>query len=167
MCEAKPEDVIEEISPVPKPHLMLVRSTRSVPKLVETMQAALSDVQDRADRRGRRLALRSALAGLVFAYWAHLFDHKKALLDPKRDRIIQQRLAECEDDVSQILYAMDMAAKDDWVMGLSARASHRNDSIEYLLRDRGMVEKFGERSKGFRTGQTHPMAAKYVPPEVE
>lgn len=145
------------------PSLQLVRQERTVPAIVAELPAALAEVRAQGTTRHQQRRLRAALAGLVFSYWAHKFHHQRAILDPKRDKLIQQRLLECEDNVSDLLWALDMAAKDDWVTGEDPKSRHPNDSIEYLFRDRGMVEKFGDRSRRFRENAIHPMAAKYVP----
>ena len=144
------------------PALKLVRTDTRVPDIVANLPAVMAAVQQEVDAARQLARYRAALAGLVFAYWAHRFHHKKARLDPKRDRLIQHRLIECEDNVSDLLWMLDAAAKDDWVNGTAPNAKHPNDSIDYLFRDRGMVEKFGERSKGFRDSIPHPLAVKHL-----
>ena len=123
----------------------------------------MAEVREQADIRHARRKLRSALAGLIFSYWALKFRHPRAILDPKRDKLIQQRLAECDDSADDLIYALDGAAKDPWVTGEDPKCRHPNDSIEYLFRDRGMVEKYAERTAGFRENRTHPIIVKYVP----
>jgi len=142
--------------------LSLVGKEVTTPAIVAALPQMLDEVRAAADRRGQQTMFRSALAALVFAYWSHLFNHKRARLDVKRNRLIQARLAECEDDVSEILWALDAAAKDEWVRGTAPNARHPNDSLEYLLRDLGQVERWGERSPGWRDGRVHPLAKKHL-----
>ena len=141
---------------------LVPREEVTTPAIVAALPDLLAEVTRVVDERARNARFRAACAGMVFAYWAHLFDHKRSRLDLKRDRLIQQRLAECDDCVSELLWALDMAAKDEWVRGLDPRSRHPNDSLEYLLRDRGQVEKFGERSPRFRAGEIHPLAKKHL-----
>lgn len=141
---------------------LVPRTEVTTPAIVAALPELLAEVSKQVDERARLARFRAACAGMVFAYWAHLFDHRRSRLDSKRDRLIQQRLAECDDCVSELLWALDMAAKDDWVRGLDPRSRHPNDSVEYLFRDRGMVEKFGERSLKFRAGEIHPLARKHL-----
>jgi hypothetical protein len=141
---------------------LIPRDEVTTPAIVAALPELLTQVTAMVDERARAARFRAACAGMVFAYWAHLFDHRRSRLDLKRDRLIQQRLVECDDCVSELLWALDMAAKDDWVRGNDPRSRHPNDSIEYLLRDRGMIEKFGERSLKFRAGEIHPLAKKHL-----
>lgn len=145
-----------------KSALQLVRQEATTPAIVAALPALLDEVRQIADRREHTQMFRAACSALIFAYWAHLFNHKRARLDAKRDRLIQNRLAECDDDVSELLWALDAAAKDDWVRGTAPNARHPNDSLEYLLRDRGQVERWGERSPGWRDGRVHPLAKKHL-----
>lgn len=143
--------------------LALVPSKEATtPAIVAALPTLLAEVEKAVTARARAEQFRAACAAMVFAYWAHLFDHKKARLDVKRDRLIQQRLQECDDCVSELLWALDMASRDDWVRGTDPRSRHPNDSIEYLMRDRGTIEKFGERSPQFRNGDIHPLAKKHL-----
>jgi hypothetical protein len=145
-----------------KKHLSLVRRETRVPDIIAALPDTLAAVESAAMERADKRHLRVALAGLTFAYWAHKFQHKRALLDPKRDRLIQARLEECGDNVSDLLWALDAAAKDPWVIGTDPKCRHPNDSLEYLFRDRGMVERFGDRMRGFREDQRHPLATKHL-----
>lgn len=144
-------------------NLALVRSERSVPAIIAELPVMLAEVAEAADARHAQRKLRSALAGLVFSYWSHKLRHLRAILDPKRDKLIQQRLLECDDHASDLLYCIDGAAKDPWVTGEDPKCRHPNDGIEYLFRDRGMVEKYAERTRGFRENRPHPMVERYVP----
>jgi hypothetical protein len=133
--------------------------------IVESLSADLADARTAAVERKQREKIRRALAGLVFAYWAAKFDHPRALLDEKRERRLMSRLQECDDNVSDLLWALDGALKDPWIMGTDPRSTRPYDDIQTILRDREQVEKFGDRTRGFRENRIHPMAKKYLMPE--
>lgn len=110
----------------------------------------------------QQVRIRRAMAGLVFAYWAAKFDHGRALLDPKREKKLMARLQECDDRVSDLLWALDGALRDDWVMGRDPRSTRRYDDLSTLLRDRETLERHASVTKGWRDGREHPLALKYL-----
>lgn len=135
---------------------------RSMADIVEHLSDDFVAVNRETKGRKDKERYRRALAGLVFAYWAAKYDHKRALLDPKRERRLMARLEECQDKVSDLLWALDGGLKDDWVMGRDRHSTRKYDDLETILRDRAQIEKFGERMKGFRDDLVHPMAKKYL-----
>lgn len=135
---------------------------RSKADIVAHLAADLEAVSHETSKRKQTEHRRKCLAGLVFAYWAAKYGHDRALLDPKREKKIIARLAECEDNVSDLLWALDGALKDDWIMGRDKHSTRKYDDIETILRDRAQIEKFGERTKGFRENRSHPMTTKYL-----
>lgn len=134
---------------------------RSATDIVEHLRADLSAAHSEAKAAKAKVKMRRAMAGLVFAYWTAKYDHPRALLDQARERRIMQRLEECQDKVSDLLWALDGARKDKWVMGEDRHSDRKYDGIEVILRDRSQVEKFAEKTKGFREDKDHPMWVKY------
>lgn len=102
-----------------------------------------------------------AKAGLIFAYWAKCLHHGRALLDKKRERRLLARLKENEGDVSELLYVIDGARADDWLMGRDVRSDRRYDGIETIFRDREQVERLAETCDDYRNAKPHPLAVKY------
>jgi hypothetical protein len=104
---------------------------------------------------------RKLQAEMVFLYWTARFAHAQAILDHKREARIMARLAENGGDVSELLYALDGAFHDDFIMGRNEHASKKaHDGIETLLRDRGQIERFAQTRKGYRDSQPHRLLAK-------
>lgn len=101
--------------------------------------------------------LREAKAKLVFAYWAAKWDHGNAVYDAKRQAQLLARLRENADDVSELLWVIDGAKRDDWP------DRRRYAGIEQLFRDRGAVEKFASLAPGYQRQEYHPMAEKFCP----
>ena len=97
----------------------------------------------------------------VFAYWQAKLGHPQAILDRQRRARLEARLRENGGDVSELLYAIDGALRDDWIMGRDPKAQRRYDGIETIFRDRGQVERFVATVPG-RNGQ-HPFLAQPVP----
>lgn len=111
-------------------------------------------------RTTERLKLDEAIqrmAEVVFAYWAARMAHPKAILDQKRERKIVARLKENRGDLGELLYVVDGARKDDWLMGRDPRAPRTYDGIETIFRDREQVERLANLTSGYRAGKPHPM----------
>lgn len=105
--------------------------------------------------------MQAAQATLVFAYWAKMMLKPRALLDEKREKRIVARLRENSGDVSELLYVVDGAKRDDFLMGRSLNASRPYNGIETIFRDREQVERLAETQLGYRKGTAHPLAVKY------
>jgi len=97
----------------------------------------------------------------AFAYWQARLGHPGAILDRKRAARIEQRLRENGGDVSELLYAVDGALRDDFLMGRDPKATRRFDGIETVFRDRAQVERLVASVPG-RNGQ-HPFLSQPVP----
>lgn len=130
--------------------------------VVQRLATVLDEVTAGARERISAEQRRKLQAGVVFAYWIHKFEHPRALMDDKRERVIVKRLEENGGDVSELLFALDGARNDGWVMGTDARAHHANDGVDFILRDRGSVEKFANTRKKYRDGMPHDLAEKYA-----
>ena len=100
---------------------------------------------------------RETKAKLVFSYWAAKWDHPRAVYDQKRRSRLEARLKENSDNVSELLWVVDGAKRDDW----AERPKYAG--IEQLFRDRGTVERLSVLVPGGRAGEVHPMALKYFP----
>lgn len=156
-------DMTEDEPPLPGTAVM----KRSAGDIVAKLAADLASVRAESVSRKQKLHLRKCLAGLVFAYWVAKFDHPRALLDRKREVRIMTRLEECGDNVSDLLYCLDGASKDPWVRGTDPKAPRAYDGLETIFRDREQIEKFAERTKGYRESRVHKMAEKYIGGSVE
>ena len=143
--------------------LPAIRGKRDVQAVMLRLATTLDEVT-----AGRRDALnrdqwRRIAAELVFAYWAKSFGKERSFLtdnDP-RERKILARMAENDDDVSELLYALDGAKRSKFLMG-DNESRTVYDGIETLLRDRAQVEKLSSKCKAWRDGEPHPMILKYA-----
>lgn len=130
----------------------------------DAVLARLSEVSDEIASGVRRsLAkdqMRRLAAELVFSYWVARFDHPRAKLDDARENRIISRLKENDDDVSELLYALDGAYHDDHIMGRKSGVVY--DGIETILRDRAQVERFSNTQQGFKEQKPHRAYVKYL-----
>lgn len=109
--------------------------------------------------------VRRMKAEMVFLYWQARYDHPKSVIvkNDKRIAKIIARLKENDDDVSELLYALDGASHDRWIMGLDPKSEGKKyDGLETILRDRAQVERFASTRKKFRDGVPHKLI-----PELE
>jgi hypothetical protein len=117
------------------------------------------------ERHAREAGLRLGIE-VVFAYWhARLGKNGKTVLDPKRERRILARLRENGGDVSELLYAIDGALRDDWIMGRDPKAPRAYDGIETIFRDRGQVERLATTVPSRR--ERHPFLEEQHVPAAE
>jgi len=142
---------------------MNLPARRSKDAILASLASDLAETSAEAKSQKQRQQFRRALAGLVFAYWAAKFDHPRALLDPKRERRLMARLEECGDNVSDLLWALDGAFRDDWIMGRDPRSTRKYDDLHTILRDREQIERFGGNMPGFRENRVHPLWLKHMP----
>jgi hypothetical protein len=93
-------------------------------------------------RLTKEAALRVA-AEVVFRYWRDRmgFDPARTVLTAKREQRIIARLKENHGDVSELLYCVDGALKDDWTMGRDARSTKPYNGTQTIFRDREKVEE--------------------------
>ena len=79
---------------------------------------------------------------VVFNYWrAKMGKADRTILDRKRRTRLISRLRENRGDVSELLYVVDGALRDEFLMGRDPAARRRYDGIETIFRDRGQVER--------------------------
>lgn len=150
--------------------LALVPSVRPLPPMrsptgaavIQRLGEVMAEVAEGSRERLTVEQARKLQAGVVFAYWMSKFAHPRALLDDRRERLIVKRLEENKGDVSELLFALDGARNDDWVMGTAPNARHTNDGIDYILRDRARVEQYANTRRKYREGRTHDLAEKYA-----
>lgn len=145
----------------PKPARRRLSLTgRPADDVIGALQILMSEVKQDADDRITVDEHRKLIAAFVFAYWAKKLNHDNARLDEKRERVLVKRLVENGDDVNELLYVVDGALRDDWIMGRDARSPKRYDGIETVFRDRAQVERLAL-AGGFRSGQRHALAERY------
>ena len=111
--------------------------------------------------RLKREALYAQMGEVVFAYWAAKLHHPGAILDRKRERRLLARLREADGDWGQLLYAVDGALRDDWLMGRAINSPRKYDGIETIFRDRAQVERLAEMCPKFCAGEPHALVKKY------
>jgi hypothetical protein len=133
--------------------LVELRSTPGLP--------AVGAVESQTHHRETVEAALHLAAETIFVYWQAKLGHPGALLDRKRSAKLEARLRENGGDVSELLYAVDGALRDDWLMGRDPKAPRRYDGIETVFRDRAQVERLVATAPG-RNGP-HPFLAQPVP----
>ena len=136
-------------------------TARSLALVKTTALGFLQQVREGTAERMKRDELYDKLAEVVFAYWAAKLHHPGAILDRKREKRILSRLRESQGDWSLLLYAIDGALRDDYLMGRDDRANRKYDGIETVFRDRAQVERLAELCPKFCAGQRHPLVTKY------
>jgi hypothetical protein len=117
--------------------------------------AVLTGVAEGARRRGDADRERAGQAEFVFAYWALVMEHPRAIYDDKRKRRIESALRENRGDVGELLYAVDGARKTPYLMGENETRT-RYDGIETVLRDRAQIEKLAAKCPAYQRGEPHP-----------
>jgi hypothetical protein len=140
--------------------LPAVRGPRNLAAIRQQLAQVLDEIATGTREKLSKEQARKLIAeNVIIGYWMAKYNHPKALIDPKRTRIVMRCLEENGDNVSEILYALDGAAKDKYVNG--EKDGQRHDEIEFLLRNRGSVEKFANLMKGYQLDKAHPTALKY------
>lgn len=128
----------------------------------QAMASAHAGVQQRmagVERGTVRARRRQALTEMVFGYWAMTYSKPSTVrLSPDRARVIARALEQNDDNLSEILFALDGARKDDWIMGRDARSSTKYDTPETILRDRGTIERHASRISAYTRSEDHPQA---------
>jgi len=109
--------------------------------LVLANAKALKVREKTADRKTKEAGLDLA-AEVVFRYWRDRmgFDPARTLLNEKRKSRIIARLRENGGDVSELLYVVDGALRDDWTMGRDARSTKPYNGTQTIFRDREKLE---------------------------
>lgn len=148
--------------------LSIVRQTpskppaRSVAEITESIATLMASVAAGTDARIANEKLLRWKAEVAFAYWAKRMGHERSLLDPKRERRLMERLRESDGDLHELLYAVDGAQRDDWIMGRDPRSPRKYDGDETIFRDRAQVERLARLVPAYNRGEPHPMAKKYA-----
>jgi hypothetical protein len=89
----------------------------------------------------------------LFAHWQSVMEHPRSVLDPKRERLLQQSIA--RHGFEDCWRAIDGCKADPWHQGANDRGT-RFDGLELIFRDVAHVEKF--------VGYLDPSRAKFVDP---
>lgn len=149
----------------PRRQAVAVASTGSLAvarRSVGAIRERIADTFTLAQAERTAALRRTAMAEIVFAYWAAKMGRAAStLLDAKRESRLVARLRENHDNLSELLYCVDGAARDDFLMGRSPRSEGRTyNGIEQIFRDRGQVERLSV-AGGYRDGATHPLVARH------
>lgn len=131
---------------------------KSVGGIVERLEEATKWARDADDKAKRR----RVYAALIFAYWAKVMGHDRVLFDEQREKRLTERLRENHDDVSELLYVVDGAKRDDFLMGRAVGTKKKYDEISTIFRDREQVERLAEACPKYRQRLEHPLAHKYL-----
>lgn len=150
-------------SPAPSAPVVRARSVLGtyglalpVGEIAAHINHALNIVSQETDARRRREAEIWLKAEFVFAYWAHSFGHTRSKYDPQgRGRYLRKRLVENDGDIGELLFVVDGAQKDDFLMGREPGKPKVHDAIETLFRDRGQVERLANMDHDYRAGKPH------------
>lgn len=145
------------------PALPAVRGPRNAIAIRDRLGVVFDQIAAQQRTRVSGEQLLKLQAEMVFLYWSAKFSHPNAMLDAKRERKIIDRLKENDSNVSELLYALDGASHDDWIMGKDPKTNGKKyDDIVTVLRDRGQVERFASTRRGYRDSKPHKLL-----PELE
>lgn len=149
------------VRPPEPPATALVRTNGKHPpsRIAAVVSDDMALAEQKAARRKARDAIFADAASVVFEYWRSRLGHKQTLYDDKREALICRQLHHGS-TLSDLLFAVDGVATDDWAMGRDARSPGRRDQLDVLFRDRGQIEKYASKVPAFEHGDMHPMAAK-------
>ena len=137
------------------------RPARSVAQITEGIAAVMASVSAGTEQRVAGEKLLRWKAEVAFAYWAKRMGHEQSLLDSQRERRLLARLRESDGNLHELLYAVDGAHRDDWIMGRDPKAPRKYDGIETVFRDRAQVERLAGLCPKWVRGELHPLAVKY------
>ena len=146
---------------VPEPATGLVtraeKTRTAVARCVEFRDRLQGVMAPAAKREKEKQDRQNDTAALVFSYWQVVMGKPRAVMDPTRVTRIKARLRENLGNVSELLYAIDGARTDDWLMGRDTRSRGKSyNGIETIFRDRAIVEKLAERVGGYKRDEPHP-----------
>lgn len=128
--------------------------------LVVQGQAAFARLAALSEQEAEVKRIREEMVSLAFAYWAIRTNHLNALQDPKRERILRNRLVENSNNINELLFVVDGLKRDKSLMGDNDRG-RKYDGIETIYRDRAIVERLAELG-GYSPGTTHPQVAELM-----
>ena len=117
----------------------------------------LADVQAGTQRRLRATEVLELKAEMAFTYWAARLSHNGTRLDKKRLHRLMARLRENDGDIDELLYVVDGALCDLYLMGQN-QSGTKYDGIETIFRDRGQVERLAMLAH-YTPGKQHKMVA--------
>jgi hypothetical protein len=138
------------------PALPPVRGVRRAENVRDALVRTFAEISEGTRTAMRSEQLRTLQARMVWLYWTAKFDHEHAIYDPKREARIVARLRENDGNVSELLYALDGAFHDDYVMGRGQYAGQgRRDQIHFILRDREQIERYAAQRKRYRQQLPH------------
>lgn len=140
----------------------LVRGGKLTPaKVLEAIGTVFAELSESTDKRLAVDDERALKAQMCFLYWVAKFKHFGAIATPERLRRIVARLKENDGDIGEILYALDGAFRDDWLMGRDPRSNGKKwDDVDTILRDRAQVERLARAMPAFVKGKPHPLIPK-------
>lgn len=140
--------------------LPAIRGKKDVVAIRDRMATVFAEVSQQSEARMSADDMRKLQAEMIFLYWAARFKHQGALLDRKREGKIIERLKENSGDVSELLYALDGAAHDPWIIGTDPKSNGKKyDDIPTIFRDRSQIERFAETRRGYREKAPHKLLA--------
>jgi hypothetical protein len=127
------------------------------------LQRNAEQVTEHAAKNKQKEKDRKEAATLVFQYWATEMGKTRTVLDAKRLKRLMVRLEENGDNVGELLYAVDGAKNDNWLMGRDPRTPRAYPPTEPILRDRSQVERLAETRNGYKQGKVHPLLREDAP----
>lgn len=129
---------------------------RTPADMLARLSHVFAEISNGSAERMTKERERALAAEMVFLYWQAKYGKQRTRPDRKRLARIEARLKENENDVSELLYALDGGHADDYLMARGAHSDHRAyDGIETLLRDRSQVERLAGTRKKFLAGLPH------------
>lgn len=95
---------------------------------------------------------------VAFSYWVAKFGHRRCLLDQddSRWKAVYRQLTKNNDDISEILYAIQECSKDEW-----RREDMGRHDLTIICRDRAHIERFANRSRAYRNNEPHPLLDRF------
>lgn len=134
-----------------------------VPRTYAVVRSEIdSSFQQLTDQAVERETQIEAAAEILFAYWAAKTGRQNnALYDRQRASRLRARLVENDGNLSELLYAVDGALRDDHLTGRSTSGGGKKYlGIETLFRDRAQVERLSA-LMSYRMGQEHPLLVRH------
>lgn len=140
------------------------RPSQPVAEVRNRIATLMADLVGETRSELRAEERREVMVDLVFAYWAAKTGRGEAKLDPKRYGKIRERLLQADENIHQLLYAVDGLLKDDNLMG--RKDGRKYDEVRTVFRDYEQVERLAGLG-GYREGKVHPMAMRHLAPILE
>lgn len=163
--------LVEGVKPRPLP---AIKGKRTLEAVTARLAQVMGEVSEGTRARLQRDQLLVMQAEMIFSYWAAKTGHERSIFDAKRERQIIKMLEMNGGDVSELLYVVDGALRDDTIQGKRSDSTRKYDGIETIFRDRAQVERLAGIVKAYREGKTHKLVEKYaaavrgeLPPEQQ